>query len=155
MLLFSDALSGRHSDGGYDNLIEANAAINCIDRPAPRTLGAYEAAARRAAQEAPVFGAPIVYGSLTCAYWPVPPVEALHAVRAVGAPPILVIGTTRDPATPFVWAQALSHQLSSGRLLTYDSDGHTAYDHGNPCILKAVYAYIESLQPPSAGATCR
>jgi pimeloyl-ACP methyl ester carboxylesterase len=154
MLALSDALTERHADGSYSNLIESNLAINCIDRPSPRTVSAYDSAARDFAKVAPHFGEPIAYGSLPCAFWHVPPVEQAHPVHAVGAPPIVVIGTTRDPATPYVWAKALAHQLSSGVLVTYDSDGHTAYDHGNSCIIAAVNGYLVHRVVPHDGLRC-
>jgi pimeloyl-ACP methyl ester carboxylesterase len=154
LLAFSDVLTERHEDGTYGNLIESNLAINCIDRPSPRQVSAYDTSARAFAQLAPHFGEPIAYGSLPCAFWRVPPVEQAHAVTAQGAPPIVVIGTTRDPATPYVWARALARQLSSGVLVTYDSDGHTAYEHGNGCVVSAVNAYVNQLVVPRNGLRC-
>ena len=155
MLALADDLTERNSDGEYSNLIEANTAIGCIDRPSPRSIARYAATARAFARQAPDFGAAIEYGSMSCAFWPVPAVERPHPVHASGAPPIVVIGTTRDPATPYVWAQALAHQLRSGVLLTYDGDGHTAYLDGNACVEAAVKAYVEDLTPPPVGTTCR
>jgi pimeloyl-ACP methyl ester carboxylesterase len=154
LLSFSDYLTDRHADGSYSNLIESNLAINCIDRPSPRQVSAYDASARAFARLAPHFGVPIAYGSLPCAFWHVPPVEQAHAVHAKGAPPIVVIGTTRDPATPYVWAKALASQLASGVLVTFDSDGHTAYEHGNSCIVSAVNAYLNRLVVPKDGLRC-
>jgi pimeloyl-ACP methyl ester carboxylesterase len=154
LLLFSDALTDRHSDGSYSNLVESNLAINCIDRPSPRDVAAYDANAKAFATRAPHFGEAIAYGSLPCAFWRVPPVERAHAVRAKGAPPIVVIGTTHDPATPYVWAKALARQLSSGVLVTYESSGHTAYEHGNPCIVSAVDAYLDDAKVPADGLHC-
>ncbi len=154
LLAFSDVLTDRQPDGSYSNLIESNLAINCIDRPAPRQVSAYDDSARAFAREAPHFGEPIAYGSLPCAFWHVPPVEQAHAVHAPGAPPIVVIGTTRDPATPYVWAKALARQLSSGVLVTYDSDGHTAYEHGNGCIVSAVNGYLNHRTVPRDGLRC-
>jgi pimeloyl-ACP methyl ester carboxylesterase len=154
LMLFSDALTDRHADGSYSNLVESNLAINCIDRPAPTKVSAYDVAARELAKASPHFGAAIAYSSMPCAFWHVPPVEQAHAVTAPGAPPIVVIGTTRDPATPYVWAQALAKQLSSGVLVTFDSDGHTAYEHGNPCIVGAVDAYLNDVVVPRDGLRC-
>jgi pimeloyl-ACP methyl ester carboxylesterase len=154
LLLFSDALTGRNNDGTYNNLIEANIAINCIDRPAPRKVSAYDAAARAFAKQAPDFGAAIEYGSLPCAFWRVPPVEQTHPVHAPKAPTILVIGTTRDPATPYVWAKALTRQLGSAVLLTFNGDGHTAYLRHDSCVDTAVHNYVEDLQAPKPGTTC-
>jgi hypothetical protein len=154
ILLFSDALLHRQSDGSYSNLIDSNMAIDCIDRPAPRALSTYVAAAKDFATTAPDFGAAIEFGTLPCAYWRVPPVEATHPVHAPGSPTILVIGTTKDPATPYVWAQSLAKQLSKGVLLTFRGDGHTAALRGDSCVDSAVHAYLESLVAPPAGTSC-
>ncbi|HET7530841.1 MAG TPA: alpha/beta hydrolase [Mycobacteriales bacterium] len=154
LLQFSDALTERHDDGSYSNLVESNLAINCIDRPSPRDVATFDAAARSFAKFSPHFGAAIAYGSLPCAFWRVPAVEQAHAVSAPGAPPIVVIGTTRDPATPYVWAKALARQLSSGVLVTYDGDGHTAYQRGNACISNAVNRYLTDRVVPRNGLRC-
>jgi pimeloyl-ACP methyl ester carboxylesterase len=154
MLAFADNLTERQPDGSYTNLVESNLAINCIDRPWPRKVASYVQAARTFARAAPDFGAAIEYGSLPCAFWRVPPVEKTHQVTALGSPPILVIGTTRDPATPYVWAQALARQLSKGVLLTYQGDGHTAALRGDSCVDSVVRNYVLSLQTPAAGTRC-
>jgi pimeloyl-ACP methyl ester carboxylesterase len=154
MLYFTDSITERRPDGSYSNLIESNTAINCIDRPSSHNVATYDADARTFGKESPFFGAAIAYGTLTCAFWPVPPVEQAHAVRAEGAPPILVVGTTRDPATPYVWAQALAKQLASGVLLTYDGDGHTAYGRGDQCVDGAVNRYLLEGKPPANGTRC-
>ena len=112
-------------------------AVNCMDRPWPRSLAAWRSAAATAAKAAPQFGAANIWGSLPCAYWPVP-AAAPVPLRAAGAPPILVVGTTRDPATPFRWAQALARDLKSGVLLGWNGDGHTAYLEGSSCVDTAV-----------------
>lgn len=154
LLALSDALVDRSPGGHYSNELESNAAINCIDRPWPTSLPAITAMAAEAAKPAPHFGAGLVYGSLPCAFWPVPPVEPAHPVAAVGAPPILVVGTTRDPATPYVWAQALARELHSGVLLSFDGDGHTAYGRGSSCIDGAVDSYLLALRTPPPGTLC-
>jgi pimeloyl-ACP methyl ester carboxylesterase len=154
LFLFADSLTERNSNGTYSNLIESNTAINCIDKPSPRSVASYIANAKKFQLVAPDFGAAIEYGAMACAFWKVPPVQPLEPVNAPGAPPILVIGTTRDPATPYVWAQSLAHQLSSGVLLTFDGDGHTAYLRADSCVDKVVASYVLDLQPPAAGTTC-
>ena len=154
LLSFSDALAERHADGSYSNLIESNYAINCVDRPSPRKVSDYVAEAQQFAKAAPDFGAAIAYSSMPCAFWHVPPVEQAHPVTAAGSPPIVVIGTTRDPATPYVWARALARQLKNGVLVTFNSDGHTAYDHGNSCIVGAVNGYLNNVTVPQDGLRC-
>lgn len=154
MLELSDQLTGRQSNGQYTNELEANVAINCVDRPSPRQLAAYEQDARADAASAPFFGAAIDWGSLTCAYWPVAAAEAPHQVHNSGPETILVVGTTRDPATPYQWARSLTSQLGRAELLSYNNDGHTAYLRGSSCIDGAVDAYLISLQLPPTGTLC-
>lgn len=154
LLALADGLADRNPDGTYGNELEANAAVNCIDRPWPVSLAAIAAQAQSEARTAPHFGAGLVYSSLTCAYWPVPPVEQAHPVRAPGAPPILVVGTRGDPATPYAWSEGLARQLESGVLVTFDGDGHTAYGKGSGCVDDAVNRYLLELRAPADGTVC-
>jgi hypothetical protein len=80
--------------------------------------------------------------------------DPLPTIRAAGAPPILVVGTLRDPATPYRWAQALTRDLSSGVLLGWNGDGHTAYGEGSSCVDTIVNDYFVSLKVPSSGMVC-
>ncbi len=153
LIELSDALVERGNSGSYSNLVESNMAINCIDRPWPRALSAWPPAAATARQDAPQFGALIMWGSLPCAYWPVR-AAPVPAMRAAGAPPILVVGTTRDPATPYRWAQALARDLSSGVLLGRNGDGHTAYKMGSSCVDGIVNRYLIDGAVPRSGTVC-
>ena len=156
MLAFADELTERHKDGSYSNLMESNVAINCVDRESPRSIGGFDAAAKRAEQASAHFGIDILYSSLPCAFWHVPPVEHAHPASAPGAPPILVVGTTHDPATPYVDAQALAAQLGpAGRLVTLSGDGHTAYLRGDSCIEAILDPYLASARVPHGSPRCR
>ena len=92
-----------------------------------RTSAHYEALIPEYEKVAPQFGEAFVYQSLNCAFWPVRATKDPGVISADGAPPILVVGTTGDPATPYQWAVNLAKQLSSGVLLTREGEGHTAY----------------------------
>jgi pimeloyl-ACP methyl ester carboxylesterase len=85
--------------------------------------------------------------------WPVPP-DPVPAVRAAGAPPILVLGTTFDSATPYVWSAAMANALESGVLVTYRGDGHTAFLTGQPCVDEIVTDYLVDLVVPKPGTVC-
>ena len=153
LLTLSDDLDGRQSDGSYNNLIESNMAINCVDRPGlGPNMAAYAQQAAAGAADGPTFGEYVDWGNVACADWPVAPELAPGPVDAVGAPPILVIGTLRDPATPYQWAQALAKELN-GPLLTYNGDGHTAFLRSS-CVDAVVKAYLTALTTPAAGKTC-
>ncbi|MEV0187437.1 alpha/beta hydrolase [Kitasatospora purpeofusca] len=155
LLRLSDDYYGREVDGSYPNLMFANMAVNCLDLPAP--FAGPDDAARAVPdfeRTSPRFGRDMAWMALTCTYWPVRPTGTPHTVRAAGAAPIVVVGTTRDPATPYAWAQALAGQLESGRLLTYDGDGHTAYGRHDSCLDGAVNRFLLGGEPPENGKTC-
>ena len=154
MLELADAYTGRTTGGKYSNETAANYAIGCIDSPGPTTLAAVERAAARAARTAPHFGASTVWLGLPCTYWPVPVEGTVAPIHAPHAPPIVVVGTTHDPATPYRWAQALSSELRSGNLLTASGDSHTSYGRGNACVDDAVDRYLLDLSVPARGTTC-
>ncbi|MEU1042556.1 alpha/beta hydrolase [Streptomyces sp. NPDC005907] len=155
LLVLADSYYERDENGKYTNLMFANAAVNCVDLPAAfsgpdeveKALPAFEKAS-------PVFGEGLAWTSLNCAYWPVRPTGEPHRIEAKGAAPILVVGTTRDPATPYAWAEALADQLASGTLLTYDGDGHTAYGRGSACIDSAINRYLLQGAAPGKGKRC-
>jgi hypothetical protein len=80
-------------------------------------------------------------------------VGTVHALKATGAPPIVIVGTTGDPATPFAWAQSLNRQLSGSILITHKGEGHTGY-RDSACVRQKVNAYLIDLTLPPAGTTC-
>jgi len=128
--------------------------VDCVDRPWPRSLAAWRAAASAASKAAPLFGAAIVWGSLPCAYWPVAPAPIASSGRAAGTPPVLVVGDLHDPATPYPWARALAGDLAAGVLLGWNGEGHTSYMQGSSCVDGYVDAYLVSLRAPRSGTVC-
>ena len=155
LLVLSDSYYERDADGRYSNLMFANAAVNCLDLPGAFTgPDQVEKALPSFEKASPVFGEGLAWAALNCAYWPVKAMGAPHRIEAKGAAPVVVVGTTRDPATPYRWAQSLSRQLSSARLLTYEGDGHTAYGRGSTCIDSTINAYLLRGTPPTKGKRC-
>ncbi|MCF2129835.1 alpha/beta hydrolase [Strepomyces sp. STD 3.1] len=155
LLALSDSYYEREADGGYSNLMFANAAVNCLDLPAAfSSPDEVRDALPDFEKASPVFGEGLAWASLNCTYWPVQASGEPHRIEAAGATPIVVVGTTRDPATPYRWAEALADQLSSGRLLTYEGDGHTAYGRGSTCIDSAIDTYLLRGTAPEDGKRC-
>lgn len=156
LMLLADFYSDRGPGGHYtSNANEVIYAVNCVDRPPESDIAQVRADAASAAEDAPLFGAYIVWSNLVCTTWPAPAQGKPAPVTAAGSPPILVVGTTRDPATPYEWAKALADELDAGHLLTYVGDGHTAYRRGSSCIDGAVDAYLLAGNTPAAGTRCR
>ena len=153
LLALSDDYLQRGKNG-YSNISEGNFSVNCIDRPWPRTDAPYQALAKQVGKAYPRFGPAIALSGLGCAVWPVGPVSTPHKVVAPTSPAVLVIGTTRDPATPYSWAESLAGQLAHGVLITHRGDGHTVYRSGAPgCIVTPVDSYLISLTVPPP-STC-
>ncbi|MFE7132841.1 alpha/beta hydrolase [Streptomyces sp. NPDC057638] len=155
LLSLADSYYERESDGSYSNLMFANAAVNCLDLP-PSFSGpeAVRAALPAFEKASPVFGRGFAWAALNCAYWRTPATGTPHRIEAKGAAPILVVGTVRDPATPYAWARGLAGQLASATLLTYDGDGHTAYGRGSDCVDTAINGYLLEGAVPPRGKRC-
>lgn len=154
-----DERTQRNGDGTYlDNGNEAFYAISCLDRPGLGGADHAERLAREWAEQAPVFGPYLAWGTLPCWDWPwTGPVDAEDppVITAAGSAPILVVSTTHDTATPYEWGVQVAGELESGRLLTLDGDGHTAYQQGSACIDAAVDAYLIDGVLPGEGTVCR
>ena len=105
-------------------------------------------------QASPTFGSVFAWGLTTCGGMQAQSTEPARDVTAAGAAPIVVIGTTRDPATPYAWAESLAEQLDSGVLVSRDGDGHTGYTAGNDCVDDAVDGFFLDGTVPEDGLAC-
>lgn len=151
LLALADEINGRRADGTYGGLFSAFPAITCVDRP---RLSVAEADRQwqRDQGQAPFFG--YYLGPwYTCADWPVP-ATPIPPISGRGAGPILVVGATGDPATPYEWAQASAKALQSAVLVTYDGEGHGSYGGRSACVDKVVRAYLVRGSVPAAGVRC-
>ncbi|MFE3324841.1 alpha/beta hydrolase [Streptomyces sp. NPDC059176] len=157
LLALSDAMNGRSKDGTYSNLQAANAAINCVDYKSRYSLEQTKAKLPEFRKTSPVFGDYLGWGLMGCTQWPVPGQWETPDVSAPGAAPILVIGNTGDPATPYEGAKAMVGELGKGVgiELTYEGEGHGSYNSGNACVQKAVDQYLLDGKVPAAGTVCR
>ena len=153
MVQLADDYLQRDGRGEYPNLIEANAAVNFVDYACPKDPEAFRGIGEQYAAELPTFGRSLSTSGLLCAYWEVEP-DPLDPPTGAGAPPIIVIATTNDPATPYEWGVALAGQLEQGVLVTYRGEGHTIYAQGSRCIDDIVNAYLLTLAIPAEGSTC-
>ena len=155
MLFLADFYYNRE-DGRYlDNSTEAFTAYNCVDYPVENDPVAIAASNARVPAGAPTI-APFWVSDAPdqCEQWPAPPVGTRGEIHAKGAAPILVVGTTNDPATPYEWSVALAEQLDSGVLITRVGEGHTGYSQGNACVDAAVEAYFLSGKVPDGPLLC-
>lgn len=156
LLVLADSMNGRNQDGTYSNIGAANAAINCVDSKERYDLAHAKSKIAQFRTASPVFGDFLAWGLSGCSSWPVPGQWETPDVSAPGAAPIVVIGNTGDPATPYEGARKMATSLGKGVgvELTYKGEGHGAYNSGNACVKSAVDAYLLEGKVPAAGKVC-
>lgn len=155
LLSYAD-LYGSREDGKYvDNSLEAISVINCLDDPWSITTDEVPAQFADFEKASPTFGKVWAWGLTTCHDIPFTSTDEPDLkIDGSGAAPIVVLGTTRDPATPYEEAVAMAEQLESGVLVSRDGDGHTAYNKGNSCVDDAVHGYLIDGKVPDDGLKC-
>jgi pimeloyl-ACP methyl ester carboxylesterase len=152
VFLLADSYAERDDQGHYKNLFDANNAVNCVDSASYPTVDQVRALQATWRTKYPLFGAPLALGLATCSVWPAKK-DPYPVGPAVGAPPIVVVGTKGDPATPYESTAKLADMLGTGTVVTWDGEGHTAYPE-TPCIRKAIDSYFIDLKVPAKGLTC-
>ncbi len=134
----ADAYMGRMPAGTYsNNEFDSGAVINCLDFKDARTNEQLESDAQAFAAKAPVFGSYLAYSGLTCKYFPQPQSRVAVTTTHTSAP-VIIIGTTRNPATPYAWAVGLHKILTNSKLISLNADGHTGHGRGSACVDDAV-----------------
>jgi pimeloyl-ACP methyl ester carboxylesterase len=147
----ADTYAERDDKGHYSNLFAANLAVNCADAESPSVDEIRSLQAQWRAKY-PIFGAALATGMLNCSVWPSKK-DPYPVGEAKGAPPIVVVGTTGDPATPYESTQKLADMLGVGHVVTWEGEGHTAYPETS-CIRRAVDDYLIDLVVPQEGLRC-
>lgn len=156
MLTLADLYMGRDAEGHYNNSTDVRVAVNCVDQPAVTDRAKTVDEDRRSRELAPFMS----YGKFTghapletCAFWPVPPTSTPHEIKVNGLPPILVVSTTNDPATPYQAGVDLAKQLG-GTLLTFDGTQHTVVFQGNACVDDIAARYLVDVTVPPPNTRC-
>ena len=142
----------RNSDGSYGNQLEAFLAISCLDDPGASSIEEIAASVKMFTDAAPRLGGNFAYG-YACTNWPVQPAQKVK-ITGVGAGPIVVVGTTGDPATPLSSTRNMAKALEQGILLVVEADQHTGYG-SNKCIVDAVDNYLIKLTKPTNELVCK
>jgi pimeloyl-ACP methyl ester carboxylesterase len=156
LLSLADLYMGRDAQGHYTNATDVRAAVNCVDQPAVTDRQRVVDEDRKLREVAPFMS----YGEFTghaplstCAFWPVPPTSQPHQISVSGLPPVLVVSTTNDPATPYQAGVDLAKQLG-GTLVTFRGTQHTVVFQGNQCIDTIAADYLVDLKLPPPDTTC-
>jgi pimeloyl-ACP methyl ester carboxylesterase len=155
-LQLADFYNDRNTNGTYaSNMMEANMAVSCLDGRSNPSAAAMKAQNARLLALSPFFGRYWQNGALGCEQWPYKVVTNPSSYAATGSGPIIVVGTTGDPATPYWQAQNLANKiLSEGHLITYNGEGHTAYGRSNECVVNAVDNFLIKGVVPTSDPNC-
>ena len=151
LLTLGDRSNFRQDDGSYDQLNYSFPAVRCLDSQ-DASVREVERRYARVSKAAPVLGR-LGGADLTCVLWPVASAPPPPVIDAVGARPIVVIGTTGDPATPYEYAVDMADRLASGVLITFAGEGHLAYDQ-SPCVQTLVRDYLVRDRVPPNRTRC-
>jgi pimeloyl-ACP methyl ester carboxylesterase len=155
----ADQYTGRSSDGSYmSNELDSGAIIDCLDWPDTRSVEKTKADAKRFTDAAPVFGPYLAYTNISCKYLTPPTKDKLtrstNKITSIKTAPVIVIGTTRDPATPYEWSVGLHQIFKNSKLISLDADGHTGQGRGSACVDNAVDAYLLQDKIPKKNSEC-
>ncbi|SJN17273.1 probable exported protease [Luteococcus japonicus LSP_Lj1] len=151
LLQTSDMMNGRNEDGTYGSMMYSFPAIACADSEDPGAAGARKELAKDI-KKAPIL-APFFGPNVQCSFWSAKPSPQLK-LQGKGAAPIVVLGATGDPATPYQQAVWMADQLESGVLVTWKGAGHSAWDLGNACVKTAVKDYVNKGTVPKDKTVC-
>ncbi|MEU1784470.1 alpha/beta hydrolase [Streptomyces sparsogenes] len=156
LLALGDAMNGRDPDGRYSTLQASLTAITCADFKQRYTVPDIEKKLPEFRKASPVFGDMLAWSLTQCTDWPVRGAWRTPDVSAPGAAPILVVGNTGDPATPYAGARKMAQELGPGVgvQLTYKGEGHGAYDSGDACVRRTVNDYLLRGKVPASGKVC-
>ena len=154
-----DEYSARGSDGKYaNNETDAELVIDCLDWHDSRSLAQMQVDAKEFSKQAPVFGPYFSYNSLACRYFEPAAKDTntriTNKITSIDTAPVLIIGTTRDPATPYAWAKSLRKTIKNSKLISLDADGHTGHGRGSACVDDAVNAYYLTGVVPAKDLQC-
>jgi pimeloyl-ACP methyl ester carboxylesterase len=158
-LKLADIYSERQSNGKYlNNQSDSGAVIDCLDWRNSRTDEELQQDVLVYREKAPVLGPYLSYTGLTCKFFPEAKKDSLtratNTIKEINTTPILVIGTLRDPATPYEWAVGLSKIFRNSTLITLDADGHTGQGRGSECVEKAFDPYLITGKTPQGNISC-
>jgi hypothetical protein len=155
-LQLADEYSGRNPDGTFrSNDFDSGAVIDCLDWRDRRTMDQYKEDVTEFSAKAPIFGPYIAFSGMHCQFFPQPSTQrAPNTLTEIKTAPIIVIGTIRDPATPYSWSVSLAKIFKGSSLISLDGDGHTGHGRGSACVDSAVDAYLLEGTLPPAKLSC-
>ena len=141
LIELADDYNQRDANGHYSNENDIAQITSCLDLSEPRTIAQMTADGAEMKKKAPVFGPYLTYAGLTCKYWK-HPASKKPAMKKIQTAPIIIIGVSKDPATPYEWSQKLVAIFPGSALITFNGEGHTGHNRGSACVDNRVDSYL-------------
>jgi pimeloyl-ACP methyl ester carboxylesterase len=157
LLALADGYNERDTSGRYGTTTHAQRVISCLDDRQRPTAATTKKLLPEFEKISPVFGTFLGWDTAGwCHDWPVPGQHDTPEVSAPGSAPVLVVGNTGDPATPYEGARRMADELGKGVgvMLTWRGEGHGAYGSGSDCVDSTVDAYLLDGSVPKDGKVC-
>jgi pimeloyl-ACP methyl ester carboxylesterase len=155
ILALADSYNNRDSSGNYySNQTDISVIISCLDWQESRTISEIAADQGKFEKASPIFGPYLGLSSLSCKFWKAKPVLPNIDLNKIDTNPVLIIGVTQDPATPYKWAKALAKIFTKAELVTLKGEGHTGHNRGNACVDTAVDSYFLTGKIGPKGLIC-
>ena len=157
LLAMRDQYLGRQPDGTWLDDADARGTIRCADQAerSEQPEGDLDLA-EEWARELPFWGEWFGVGNPGC--WGAPaavePLTPLEPGSITEAPPVVVLGATNDPATPFEQSEDAVDIIDGSVLVTFEGDVHTVYRSRSDCIDDPVTTYLVDLVVPDDGIVC-
>ena len=152
LLELHDSYYQRYPDGTYGNELEAFQTISCADTDERRTVAEEDASVPVFREVAPRLVPDGSTGGYFCTFFPIAGDPRID-ITGDGAGPIVVIGTTGDPATPLASTRAMADSHEDGRLVVVEAEQHTGYGV-NDCVVDLVSDYLVDRVIPDDDTEC-
>lgn len=134
---------------------EGPLAIMCGDSPQPRDPAVYRYLASAVVRRGGPISLAGLWSDAQCLGWAVTSPAAYRGPWDRPTPPILLIGNTADPSTPYLNSLKMAQELANARLLTVQGYGHTSLLNPSSCANAAIAAYLIDGTLPPAGTVCQ
>ncbi|ANP54702.1 pimeloyl-ACP methyl ester carboxylesterase [Streptomyces griseochromogenes] len=150
----ASTLLGATDQLGPGAVSPAQLAYNCVDDAWPRDWATWHKDTTAAAQKAPLFAWLNSWYSAPCAFWKAPTARPVK-IGSVKVPPVLLLQSKDDPATPVEGARRMHQALSGSRLVVAGGGNHGQYlFDGNTCMDRHGSRYLLTGRLPATDSTC-
>ncbi|MEV6618825.1 alpha/beta hydrolase [Streptomyces sp. NPDC051051] len=148
-------LSDTAGNAASENSNAVYTAVECTDAKWPTSWTRWNRDNTRLHKDHPFMTWANAWMNLPCATWPVKQQTPVNVKTHKGLPPVLIVQSERDAATPYEGAVELHQRFKGSRLITEkDAGSHGVTSLANSCINTRVDTYLLTGKLDTADVTC-